>query len=196
MGFSIPNKTSPNYNVPKIGNLISYVALKVGGTVALTKLLKLLYIIDESAVKKVGMPITGLEYEVWQAGPVAREMYTSVKDSNPVLSDYVAIEQLMDGTQTIIPKIQKIDDNKFAPLELEIIDAALAEHGHKSGGQLSSELHQPNTLWSIAVESNDLKELFKKVNSTTIKIDLSDHIKEDPIRMSIFESSVMARSLK
>ena len=38
-----------------------------------TKLLKLLYLIDEEATKRTGTPLTWLSYNVWQFGPVGEQ---------------------------------------------------------------------------------------------------------------------------
>ena len=45
----------------------------------MTKALKLLYLIDETAVRQSGSPITWLEYKVWKNGPVASEIYFEFK---------------------------------------------------------------------------------------------------------------------
>jgi hypothetical protein len=66
-------------NVDKIGNLIIYLVDKINEIyrqkVYLTKLLKVLYIIDETAIKETGAPVTGLDYRVWKMGSVAFDVY-------------------------------------------------------------------------------------------------------------------------
>ncbi|HEY5570416.1 MAG TPA: type II toxin-antitoxin system antitoxin SocA domain-containing protein, partial [Bacteroidales bacterium] len=54
-------------NKDKIGNLIVLLATRLKPLYH-TKLIKLLYLIDEEAVKEDGVPVTWLEYKVWQFG--------------------------------------------------------------------------------------------------------------------------------
>ena len=48
-----------------------------------TQLIKLLYLIDEEAVKDDGVPVTWLDYKAWQYGPVAPDTYYITKVSHP-----------------------------------------------------------------------------------------------------------------
>ena len=61
-------------NKEKIGNLLIYIASNIKPLYH-TQLLKLIYLIDEEAVKEDGVPITWLDYKVWKFGPVAQEAY-------------------------------------------------------------------------------------------------------------------------
>ena len=48
-------KSNINYQVEKIGNTVVYLSQKIP-TLKKTKLLKLLYILDEISIKKTGIP--------------------------------------------------------------------------------------------------------------------------------------------
>ena len=61
-------------NKEKIGNLLIYLAVHLNPLFH-TKLIKLLYLIDENAVRDCGVPVTWLDYKVWQYGPVAPVIY-------------------------------------------------------------------------------------------------------------------------
>ena len=63
----------------KIGNLLVYLAQNISD-LSMTKALKLLYIIDETSMKESGVPVTWLEYKVWEKGPVAQEIYDEIRD--------------------------------------------------------------------------------------------------------------------
>lgn len=56
----------------KLGNAIVFIASRVG-QLSKTKLLKLLYLMEEYMVKRYHTPFLAIPYEVWQAGPVAKE---------------------------------------------------------------------------------------------------------------------------
>ena len=54
----------------KIGNTVVYLADRIEN-LSKTKLLKLLYILDEISIKKSGIPMLNLKYKVWKFGPVS-----------------------------------------------------------------------------------------------------------------------------
>ncbi len=62
----------------KIGNLLNYLSTQIPN-LSMTKLLKLLYLIDETAYFRTGVPVTWLDYKVWEMGPVAEELYNELR---------------------------------------------------------------------------------------------------------------------
>jgi Protein of unknown function (DUF4065) len=62
----------------KIGTIVRHFAVHIPH-LSLTKLLKLLYITDETAMRETGSPITWLEYRVWKHGPVPAEIFQEIK---------------------------------------------------------------------------------------------------------------------
>ena len=63
--------------INKIGNTIVYLAQNIP-QLSKTKLLKLLYLLDEVSIKEFAIPFLNLEYYVWQAGPVATEIFGEI----------------------------------------------------------------------------------------------------------------------
>ena len=64
----------------KLGNAIVYIAYHTSG-LCRNKLLKLLYLMEEHMALKYHVPFIGMPYEVWQAGPVAKDVFiTPVRD--------------------------------------------------------------------------------------------------------------------
>jgi len=58
-----------------------------------TKLLKLLYLLEEFSVKKYHVPFLDLKFEVWQAGPVAKDVFVDLSQDEPVmLKEFVSID--------------------------------------------------------------------------------------------------------
>lgn len=58
----------------KLGNAIVYIAYHTSG-LCRNKLLKLLYLMEEHMALKYHVPFIGMPYEVWQAGPVAKDVF-------------------------------------------------------------------------------------------------------------------------
>ncbi len=63
-----------------------------------TKLLKLLYLLEERSFLLFGTPFLGLDFEVWKLGPVPKEIYGTITESDCVhhewLYDYVPLSMV------------------------------------------------------------------------------------------------------
>ena len=194
----------------KIGNLLNYLSARIP-KLSMTKALKLLYLIDETAYLRTGVSVTWLDYKVWEMGPVAEELYNElrfdqsiIQNGEPInLEGYIQTEKLDGGTSqvqiVIHPKgIYSLDE--FSPFETELIDNVIDRFGTYTAKQLIHLLHEKNTLWHKYVTDNDLKLSFevygKKSNHT---IDFAELIKDDPIKklaaQTAFESMQMQEEI-
>ena len=116
INYLIEKKNAPIPNLDKIGQLIIYLVDKIDERyrqkVYLTKLLKLLYIIDETAIKETGAPVTGLDYRIWKMGPVAFEVYKDLKyDNSEKLSFFVEAKKDDHDESALIQSINQFDDS-------------------------------------------------------------------------------------
>lgn len=84
----------------KLGNAIIYIDNNTT-QLSKTKLLKLLYLMEEEMVLYYHVPFLGLPYEVWQAGPVSKDVFIDLSDGPYLLKDYVTTEQTADGKKLI-----------------------------------------------------------------------------------------------
>lgn len=155
-----------NVNKDLIGNLIIYIAdycKKFSTPLYQTKLLKLLYLIDEQSVCETGAPITWLEYDVWQKGPVPTDIYFSKLPHSNKVSEYVTFEER--SNKFLVVKKKEFTNNNFSEIDLEIIDKALSKYGRMTSNQLIDITHQKGSLWFNIVESKNIK--FSSVNHTS-----------------------------
>ncbi|HEY4335985.1 MAG TPA: Panacea domain-containing protein [Puia sp.] len=173
----------------------------------MTKALKLLYLIDETAYVSTGVSVTWLDYKVWEMGPVAEELYNELRYDQSILQNgepinlesYIETEK-SDGIngqpQIIIRPKGKFQLDDFSAYEAELIDNVIDRFGTYTAKQLINLLHEENTLWHKYVSDNELKLNFqvygKKSNHV---IDFATLIKDDPIKQlaaqSAFESMQM-----
>jgi uncharacterized phage-associated protein len=196
----------------KIGNLVRLYSSRVEH-LSLTKLLKLLYLTDETAVRETGTPITWLEYRAWKNGPVPADIYQEIKHNERFaigthfisLDDYVKIERTKNPRRDeqeeifIRPK-GETDMGIFSDYEAELFERIIKEYGHLNAKQLVEMLHRQGSLWHKVVEENQLAlnfELFQ--NTSNCIIDFSDLIEDDEmLKMaahSAFESLYFHKSL-
>ena len=65
------NAMQHNLHMQKIGNALVYLSSHISD-LSKTKLLKLVYLLDEVSIRKSGVPIFNLTYKVWKFGPEPR----------------------------------------------------------------------------------------------------------------------------
>jgi uncharacterized phage-associated protein len=190
----------------KIGNLLNYLSTQIPD-LSMTKALKLLYLIDETAYMRTGVSVTWLDYKVWEMGPVAEELYNELRYDQSLLQNgeplnlesFIQTEKTEGfGGQTQITIRPKgpYRLGEFSAYEKELLDNVIDRFGSYTAKQLINLLHEENTLWHKHVTDNDLKLNFqvygKKSNHT---IDFAELIKDDPIKQlaaqSAFESMQM-----
>lgn len=181
-------------NLVKIGNLIMYLVdeidRKYRQKVFLTKLLKLLYIIDETAVKETGAPVTGLDYRVWKMGPVPFEIYKDLMhDNSEKLSLFAEARKKGQGEWDLINSVNKFDDSEFSDYEIDLIDRIIDKHGLYQKDALIEFLHEEGSLWKKIVDEKNLEKSFEQENTSPYKIDFSQIISNDPHKLEIFKNA-------
>lgn len=174
-------------NFVKVGYLLAYIS-NIIPELNLRKLLKLLYFIDESSVKERGIPVTWLDYYVWQYGPVAKDVYF-IKNDGGVFSQYISVHRNTAGKCIISPKKSKEESLlRFNLFEQNIIDRVLRISGCKTAEELSEETHQNNTLWKKAVEIHNID--FEISNGKTdFLLNLEDLIIDDKDKLEDYREA-------
>lgn len=150
-------------NISRIGNAAIYIAEHTSD-LSKTKLLKLLYLMEERSALKYQQPFLGLPYEVWQAGPVAKDIYIDLSDGAVLLSKYIKTElvKLDDGKDAqYIHPVATFNDEDFSAYEIRLMDEVLKEYGDKTATELVEIVHRENTLWYRIAKEKGLLEAFK-----------------------------------
>lgn len=170
-------KTYTKYDIAKIGNTIVYLAQKVPD-LSKTKLLKLLYFLEESFVRKYNIPFLNLEYEVWQAGPVARDVFIDLSDEPLLLDKYITTEK--DNNSTYIKAVSEFSDDEFSDNEIEMLDFVISKFGKLTAKELVDLAHRKGSNWYQIAKEKGLLERFesKLANSSEEKIDFTWYLDE------------------
>lgn len=140
-------------NREKIGNLMVYLATKIT-PIFHTQLIKLIYLIDEEAVKDDGVPVTWLDYKAWQYGPVAPETYY-IKCGGMTFLDFVSVMPTENNAYHILPKVA-FSDKKFSDYDMELIDRIVEKYKDTKPCDLVKLTHQKDTLWDITCKENNI----------------------------------------
>jgi uncharacterized phage-associated protein len=188
------NSDSPLPNLDKIGQLIIYLVDKIEEKyrqkVYLTKLLKLFYIIDETAIKETGAPVTGLDYRVWKMGPVAFEVYKDLMhDHSEKLSFFAEAKKEGQDESALIQSVNQFDDSEFSDYEMDLFDRTIESYGHYQGNDLIELLHEEGSLWKKVVDERGLAKKFEHQNTSNHKIDFSQLVAHDPRKLQILKNA-------
>lgn len=163
------------YTKQKLGNTIVYIARKKSN-LSKTQLLILLYLMEERMALKYHIPFIGIPFEVWQIGPVAKDVFVDLSDSPYLLKNFVKTD-FKDGG-TFIEAIADFDDNEFSECEIEMMDEILAKYGNMTASDLVSETHKEGTLWYRTAVRTGLLEAFNKYecNNSDQQIDFTEEM--------------------
>lgn len=180
------NKGYTSDELEKIGNSIIYFAENLQD-LSKTKLLKLIYLLDELSVKTYGIPFFDLEYKVWQIGPVNVDIYLELSSGPNLLKDFIKLHYLEHGECYITPK-KKFHDGEFSDNEIGLLEIVIKSYGHFSAKKLVELCHRQSTLWYQIAKEKGVLELFEngRLNITDFIIQLSEYIKDDKIKLSIY----------
>ncbi|MCA0238149.1 MAG: SocA family protein [Bacteroidetes bacterium] len=196
----------------KIGTVVRHFAAQIPH-LSLTKLLKLLYITDETAMRETGTLITWLEYRVWKRGPVPAEIYQEIKHGEKFIigKHLVSLDEYIQVTRQDSPRrpgqeevfiTAKGADNLsiLSAYEVELLNRVIQRFGHMNAAELIDYLHEEGSLWHKAVQEHKLDtnfELFQ--NTSNCIIDFSDLIEDDELlkmaAQSAFESLAFHKTL-
>ena len=159
----------------KLGNAMIYIA-KHTSMLSKTKLIKLLYIMEEKMVERHHTPFLAIPYEIWHLGPVQKDLFADLSDQLFLMHSYL---EPYNGEYNRCFKARKeFCDDEFSQQEIAIMDEVLAEFGKLSASQLVSYLHREDSLWYKTALRNGILELFDKglCNNTNIQIDFGELI--------------------
>ncbi|MGQ8335665.1 Panacea domain-containing protein [Sunxiuqinia sp. A32] len=180
-----------NYKRDKIGNLLILLSEEIK-PLYITKLLKLLYLIDEESIKKIGIPVTWLDYKAWKLGPVSEPIYNLKFEGT--LNPYVELVQTSWGTK-IVPA-SEFDDSEFSDYEIDLVKKLARKYRRASSEELISITHKEGGPWDKVVREHNLTKIFNEdeVGISPFLVDLSELIKDQPDKLENY--SVVRDSLE
>lgn len=180
--------------IEKLGNVIIYLAEHIKPLYK-TKLLKLLYLIEEVSIKINGIPFFGIDFELWKLGPVQRDVFVDLSDEPSILKDFIRVEYSGDGT-VIAPK-KLFSDDEFSDKDMEILEIIATKFKDKSAQDLIDITHRKNSPWHLTAVTTGYLELFEKnqCNATSVVLDLSSLLDEVPERKEFYISTLEFQKL-
>lgn len=181
-------------NKDLIGNLIILLANKCKPLYH-TKLMKLLFFIDEEATKTKGTPITWLDYKAWRFGSVSPELFYSKNEGQNKFNKFVEFEITNAHNTCIVKPVKEFDDSEFSEWDLEIIDSVLQKYGKTSTKNLIKLNHTKNSLWHRTVKRTNTKFTCKNQTSDQ-SLNFLELIDNDDYKKSVYYSTLENLELK
>lgn len=189
-----------HHDLNKIGNTIIYIVNRIRPAY-FTKVLKLLYILDETSVKETGVPFTWLDYKVWKMGPVPVLVYNELRDVLPsrpndsLLSQFISVKSTANPSDKeresfIISSMAKFCDDEFSEYDIELMDKIIKSYGGKTASELIDILHSEGSLWHNIVTEKDLTLDFSLMqNRSDFSISFTDLIKDSEIKQLSYKAA-------
>ncbi|KQS91844.1 Panacea domain-containing protein [Chryseobacterium sp. Leaf394] len=173
----------------KIGNTVVYLSQKIPH-LSKTKLLKLLYILDEISIKKSGIPFLNLKYKVWKFGPVSEELFIDLSSEPKLLENY--IEKNNDDGINFVTPIIEFNDDEFSDNDIDLMNFVVEKFGNKSAKELISYTHRINAPWHNTAKDKNVLDLLEKeiINNTEYLIDMSELIAHDERKKEIYSDYI------
>jgi len=176
-----------NRDRERIGSLLHIIAKK-HNPFYLTRLLKLLYLIDEKSVQEIGVPVTNFEYRVAEKGPLIVDLWKNLKENN-LFDDYIEVTTVEMGEGDDRFKITPISEPKeklFSDYELQLINNVVRDYkGWKTEDIINYIHNDEKSLWKHIVDTNSVKFNAQKISE--YKINFREHIKNDETLSDFFD---------
>ncbi len=176
----------------KIGNCVVYLSSKISH-LSKTKLLKLLYILDELSIKKSGIPFLNLKYKVWKFGPVSEELFIDLSSEIKILERF--IQKKHEDNVNYITPIADFNDDEFSDNDIELMDYVIEKFGGKTSNELIGYTHRKNSPWYKTAKDKNVLELLEKeiINNTEYLIDMEQLIYHDSRKREIYNDFIESK---
>lgn len=150
--------TNVPYREDKLAELVLYIAKRTAGdrSAGATKLNKYLYFADFAAVRRLGRPITGAEYQKLPFGPAPRRL--APVRNRLVREEDARLEERVDALgyvhHELIPE-REPRTGLFSPDELRLVDEVIEALRDMSAAQVS-ELSHREAGWQLVEEGETI----------------------------------------
>lgn len=161
----------------KLGNTCVYMAQRIPN-LSKTKLLKMLYFMEEYSVLRFNTPFLGLPFEVWQAGPVVKDVFVDLSEIPVLLDGFV--ERVQEDGATYVKPVVEFCDDEFSDNDIVVMDDVIKRYGNKTATELVQLTHKEGSPWWKTAKEHGLLEAFeqKLMNNSAYVIDLGEELPE------------------
>ena len=171
------------------------------GPLSKTKLLKLVYILQEASVRKHGLPFFSMPFSVWKFGPVAEDLFVDLSEEQPVLlADHITCESR--DCMTFIHAQHEFSDDEFSDNEMVLLEEVTRIYKAFTAEQLVAHTHRKDSLWYQTAREQGVLDYLERglMNRTNFEIDFGRLLADVPQKQHIYQDQLeyveQNRSLK
>lgn len=163
--------------IEKIGNAVIYFSTRVS-ELTKTKLLKLLFLLEEQSIRKYGKPFFGLDFKVWQFGPVVEPIYNELNGEEVIIFKEYFTKNQFDEFESL----KDFNDDEFSNNDISLLDELIAFAKHKIARDFVNYTHAPDSLWTKTAKKFGVYEDLENrtITKTNHSIDFSMLFESDP----------------
>lgn len=160
--------------IQKLGNTVLYLSKNVEDPTK-TKILKLLYLLEEESIQRFHSPFFGFTFYAWQFGPVQKEVWENldpiaISSKISILIEFIDLEKKGNAFY-VIPKADFIDD-EFSDNDISILEYISNRYRYADAQALVNITHKEGSLWmNTVLREEGLLQKFEQSERST-----SDHI--------------------
>lgn len=172
--------------IDKIGNTIIFLSKKIDD-LNKTKILKLLFLLEEASIKKYGYPFFGIDFQIWKLGPVVKDIFIDLSEESPtLLSKYI---QRDEANPLVFKGSAEFNDDEFSDNDIHLLELISDFAKDKSAKDLVKHTHTKDSLWRKSAINNGVLEILEQelANSTEFNIDFSLLFENKPQLLEQFE---------
>jgi uncharacterized phage-associated protein len=188
----VHNEGYSSDQINKLGNTIIYLSGKIKD-LNKTKILKVLFLIEEACIKKYGYPFFNIDFQVWQHGPVAKDIFIDLSDDTPsLLGEFIERDP---GNPALFIGKKAFNDDEFSDNDMALLDLIVEHAKDKNAARLVDLAHEPNSLWrKSAIKYGVLEKLETgAIRSTNYEIDFNLLFEENEIMSERYSSAKETR---
>jgi len=159
--------------IDKIGNTIVYLSGHMKDLTK-TKILKILFLLEEASIKTTGHPFIGLNFQLWKLGPVAKDIFIDLSsDEHPALLHEFIVRDDIDDK--VFKAKASFNDDEFSSNDVKLMDIIIDFVKDKPASYLVKHTHGANSLWRKSALQYGVLELLERelINSTEYEVDFS-----------------------
>jgi uncharacterized phage-associated protein len=172
--------------IDKVGNTIIYLSKEMTDLTK-TKILKILFLLEEASIKKYGYPFFGIDFQIWKLGPVVKDIFIDLSEESPgLLSEYITRDET---NVSVFRSVKDFNDDEFSDNDMELLQIVTSFVKDKNASALVKITHSQNSLWRKSAIKNGVMELLEEelINSTEYNIDFSLLFENNPDMIERFE---------
>jgi uncharacterized phage-associated protein len=137
----------PRFREDKTTQAAAILIRSNGGSMNYMKLIKLLYLVDRTALKEWERPVTFDLYYSMNHGPVlSRTLDLIAEGTRPGRASYWT-EHISEPTAYSVSLMDEVPDDKLSDAEVELIQSIYEEYGRMNKWDLVDRLHEMLPEW-------------------------------------------------